>query len=132
MVAKGFQETKAPQSDSPTVNRESVKMFSAVIANNGWNLIRKVDISASFLQSDKLTREVFVRLPKDVCDEGKIWKLLKPLYGLNDASRRFWLKVKSILESFGMKKIEGDEAYYVKQDNGNWLEMFFFMLMIFS
>ena len=62
--------------------------------------LRKIDISAAFLQADELQRDVYVRLPKDVCTDGKIWKLLKPLYGLNDASRRFWLKVKSIISKF--------------------------------
>ena len=93
-------------------------MFAAVLANIENSKIRKIDISAAFLQSDKLPREVFVRLPKDVCQEGKLWRLLKPLYGLNDASRRFWLKVKSILNKHDMKKLDGDEAFYLKHVDG--------------
>ena len=33
LVAKGFQEKEAPQSDSPTMLRESMKLFFAVAAN---------------------------------------------------------------------------------------------------
>ena len=80
--------------------------------------MRKVDISAAFLQSDELKREIYVRLPSDVCDEGKIWRLKKPLYGLNDAGRRFWLKVKKILCDQGLTKLNGDEAFYMKHQNG--------------
>ena len=60
--------------------------------------------------------------PKDIKNEGKIWLLKKPLYGLNDASRKFWLKVKNVFEDIGMKRLEGDEAYYYKYDEKGKLE----------
>ena len=88
LVARGFQEEVKPQSDSPTVLRESNKLFTAVAANEEFYIV-SVDIRAAFLQSKELTREVFVVPPKDVVTEGKLWKLKKPLYGLNDTSRRF-------------------------------------------
>ena len=53
-----------------------------------------MDIRAAFLQAKKLDREVFVRPPDDIKKEDIIWKLLKPLYGLDDASRKFYSKVK--------------------------------------
>ncbi len=37
-VAKGFQEGEKPQSDSPTLLRESLKMYFAVAANQGFKL----------------------------------------------------------------------------------------------
>ena len=37
----------------------------------------------------------------------------KPLYGLDDASRKFWLHVKDVLLcELGLKTIHGDEAFY--------------------
>lgn len=39
--------------------------------------------------------------PKDVRKEGYIWKLKNPLYGLNDASQNFWLKVKNLFKEVG-------------------------------
>ena len=58
--------------------------------------------------------------PTDVRKEGVIWKLKKPLYGLNDASRKFWLKIKEVFKEFGLKKLDGDEAMYYKHDkHGN-------------
>ena len=53
-----------------------------------------MDIRAAFLQAKTLDREVFVRPPKDIEKEGVIWKLLKPLYGIDDASRKSYLKGK--------------------------------------
>ena len=54
--------------------------------------------------------------------DGIIWKLKKPLYGLNDASRKFWLKVKAVFERIGLKKLEGDEAMYYKINKDGNLE----------
>ena len=93
LVAKGFQEGEKPQSDSPTLLRESLKMYFAVAANEGFKL-RSIDIRAAFLQAKCLDREVYIEPPKDEKKEGKIWKLNKPLYGLNYVSRKFWLKVR--------------------------------------
>ena len=90
LVAKGFQEKEAPQSDSPTMLRESMKMFFSVAANEDFEL-RKIDIRAAFLQAKQLDREVFLMPPKDIKRDGYIWKLKSPLYGLNNATRMFWL-----------------------------------------
>lgn len=92
LVARGFQEDEKPQSDSPTMLRESLKMFFALAVNEDFCL-RSIDIRAAFLQANKLDREIYMTPPKDVKKEGMIWKLKKPLYGLNDASHKFWLRV---------------------------------------
>ena len=81
---------------------------------------RKIDIRAAFLQAKQLDRDVFLRPPKDIRKEGIILKLKKPLYGLNDASRKFWLRVKNILKELGLRKLNGDEAVYNKlNEEGN-------------
>ena len=122
LVARGFQENVPPQSDSPTVLRESNKLFSAVAANQGFGLL-SVDIRAAFLQSKELQRDVFVVPPKDLAEVGILWKLKKPLYGLNDALRRFWLRVKKIFEEENMKTLPGDEAFYYKNIDGELIGM---------
>ena len=118
LVAKGFQKKEAPQSDSPTMLRESMKLSFSVAANEGFKL-RCMDIRAAFLQAKKLDRDAILIPPKDVRREGYIWKLKKPLYGLNDASRKFWLKVKNLFKEMGLKRLEGDEAvYYMINEKG--------------
>ena len=119
LVAKGFQEKESPQSDSLTMLRESMKMFFSVAANEDFEL-RKIDIRAAFLQAKQLDRDVFLKPPKDIKKEKIIWKLKKPLYGLNDASRKFWLRVKSIFKELGLRKLDGDKAVYYKlNEEGN-------------
>ena len=122
LVAKGFHEKVKPQADSPTAMRESFKLFCAVAANENFRLI-SIDIRAAFLQSKELDRDVYLEPPKDLRREGKLWKLRKPLYGLDDASRRFWIRVKEIFKDEGMKKVKGDEAFYYKHEGGNLVGM---------
>ena len=96
LVAHGFQETMKPQSHSLTILKESFKILMAVAVNSKFKLA-SVDIRATFLQSRTLYRDVFVELPPDIKKQGVIWKLKKPLYSLNDTSRKFWLRVKEVL-----------------------------------
>ena len=42
----------------------------------------------------------------------------KPLYGLADASRKFWLQVKEVCKEIGLKVMEGDEAFYYQHEDG--------------
>ena len=95
-----------------------MKLFLAMAAINDFDL-RAIDICAAFLQAEALNREVFIRPPKDVSKDGKVWKLLKPIYGLEDASRKFWLTVRRIFRDEGLVPITGDEAFYIKRENDN-------------
>ena len=122
MVAKGFQERDQPQSDSPTAAKESFKLLMALAANQNFKVV-SMDIRAAFLQAKKLDREVFVRPPDDIKKEGKIWKLLKPLYGLDDASRKFYLKVKETLQELGLKTLPGDDVFYYENKNGKLMRL---------
>ena len=119
LVARGFQENvDPPQVDSLMALRESNKMFYAIAANDGFDL-RSMDIRAAFLKSNDLDRDVFVEPPGDVKKDGKIWKLVKPLYGLKDASRKFWLRLKEVFRAQGLKMIKGDEAFYYRHHDGS-------------
>ena len=56
--------------------------------------------------------------PPDITKEGIIWRLKKPFYGLDDASWKFWLQVKEVLEEIRLKVMEGDEAFYYLHQDG--------------
>ena len=61
---------------------------------------------------------MYVVPPEDVRKEGKIWKLVKPLYGLDDASRKFWLNVRENLIRLKMQTVPGDAAFYYDNNEG--------------
>ena len=70
--------------------------------------MKAVDIKAAFLQAENLDREIHLKPPKDIQKEGVLWKLLKPLYGLDDASQKFWLKIKALFTKNGFEAVPGD------------------------
>merc|ERR1712101_70152 len=122
LVAKGFQELDQPQSDSPTAAKESFKLIMALSANYNFKIV-SVDIHAAFLQAKTLDREVFVKPPQDQEKEGVIWKLLKPLYGLDDASRKFYLKIRETLRNFDLNTLPGDDPVYYQHKDGKLIGM---------
>ena len=90
----------------------------AVAVNSRFKLA-SVDIRVAFLQSKVLDRDVFIEPPIDIKKQGWIWRLKKPLYGLDDASRKFWLRVKEVfLCELGLHTIHGDEAFYFSNVDG--------------
>ena len=94
----------------------------ALSANYNFKIV-SVDIRAAFLQVKTLDREVYVRPPKDQIKEGVIWKLLKPLYGLDDASRKFYLKVRETLKNLNLNTLPGEDAVYYQHKNGKLIGM---------
>ena len=80
--------------------------------------MNSIYIIAAFLQAKELDRDVYLMPLKDIRREGYVWKLRKPFYGLYDASRKFWLKVKNLFADIGLKRLEGDEAvYFILNEN---------------
>ena len=114
-VVKGNEERGDPRSDSPTASKDSFKMFLSISANEGFKL-KSLDVTTAFLQSNPLEREVFIQPPPEKANPGKAWKLLKPCYGLYDASRKWYMAVRETLLNMKMKSVSGDDAffYYLK------------------
>ena len=48
------------------------------------------DVTAAFFQGENLTRDIFVHYPPEAKEEEKIWRLMKPVCGLDDACRNFY------------------------------------------
>ena len=115
LVAKGFQDTDAStvRTDSPTCSKEGFRMALAVIATNGWTC-HSMDIRTAFLQSREIDRPVYVTPPPEAeCQKGYIWKLNKCVYGLNDASRNWYLTIKEQLLHLGAKESKYDQAIFI-------------------
>ena len=117
LVAKGFEENSLLQKDSPTVSKCGLNMLLIIAASKKW-IIRTTDIKSAFLQSKDLDRDVYIKPPKEAnVSEGVVWKLNKPLYGLDDASRQFYLSVKETLNQNNCKQSGGDTSFYYARNN---------------
>ena len=109
LVARGFEEdTCSIQKDSPTCTKESIRIALSIMSSLGWSC-HSIDISAAFLQGSGIEREVYV-LPAPEFYNGKIWKLKKTVYGLNDAARAWYIRVRDELLKLGMEVSSLDPA----------------------
>ena len=101
LVAKGFQEnTDELRKDSPTCSKEAVRITLAIAAARGWDC-NTLDVKSAYLQGNIIARDVYLKPPPEY-DEGYLWKLNKTVYGLSDAARQWYLRVKEELLSLGV------------------------------
>ena len=117
LVARGFEENVTANKDSPTVGRVAVRVFLSLCASKCWK-VKTTDIKSAFLQGNPIDRDVFIIPPREAeVPEGKIWKLRRCLYGLNDAARKFYDSVVMELKRLGCTQSKCDPAlfYYKKK-----------------
>jgi hypothetical protein len=117
LVAKGFQEnTDEIRKDSPTCSKTNLRTVLAIAATNKWK-VQSIDIKSAFLQGRLIEREVIVKPPKEA-GTGKLWRLRKALYGLNDAAREWYLKVHETIAEMGGTRSTYDNAvfFWLKDD----------------
>ena len=122
LTARGFQEDTDFPTDSPTVQKASIRLLAAIAAANKWT-IHTTDISSAFLQGSQMDRDVFVEPPKEANQKGKLWKLLKCLYGLKDASRKWYMRILAKLKELGFKKSPLDKGMFYLIKDGNLIGM---------
>lgn len=114
LVARGFEESKPDnfKSDSPTVGKETLRIFLAILATNSWRC-NSIDVKAAFLQGADFEREVYLKPPREASDmQGKLWMLKKCVYGLNDASRVWYFTVKDLLTKLGCTQLQVDSSMF--------------------
>ncbi len=111
LTAKGFQEIHDIPKESPTMHKHTLRLILAVAATKGWK-ISASDVKSAFLQGNELDRVVLVKPPKEANLTNKLWRLRKCLYGLKDASKKWYEKVKNRLEKLGFKKSAYDSGFF--------------------
>ena len=117
LVARGFEEVLVDKRvDSPTCSREALRLILVTSSTMDWE-VHSLDISSAFLQGNQLERHVVVRPPKDICEKGKLWKLNRCLYGLSDAPREWYNKVKEKLEELKGKASLYDQSMFLWHEN---------------
>ena len=111
LVARGFEEdTEGVRKDSPTCSREAVRLLVSLAATKNWKC-HTMDVKAAYLQGNEIERDVFVKPPPEF-DNGMVWKLKKTVYGLKDAARAWYLRVKQELLQLGVKISKFDSALF--------------------
>ena len=112
-VVRGFEEdTSNIVSDSPTCSKDSLRALITVACQKKWR-INSIDIKTAFLQGEEITRDVYLKPPVEAkCKEGEVWKLKKCVYGLTDASLRWYDRVVEFMCSSKGRKSTLDPALF--------------------
>lgn len=106
------EETDGIRKDSPTVRKSNIKIFTVIAAMEGWD-IKASDVASAFLQGVEIDRDVFILPPKERRVPNVLWKLLKPVYGLVDASRGWYLALDEEFLEAGCERCSLDPAMYL-------------------
>jgi hypothetical protein len=91
LVAKGYVQQVGIDFDevlAPIARLDSVRLFLALVAQEGWK-VHHMDVKSAFLNGD-LKEVVYVVQPQAFVKKGqerKVYKLNKALYGLRQAPR---------------------------------------------
>ena len=89
-------------------------MMLAIGANKGW-IIRSDNIKNTYLQGiDRLVYSctVYMEPPDELKRPSKLWKLKKSVYGMNDAGRKWYLKVEKAMTGLGCAKSQYDHCLF--------------------
>ena len=120
LVARGFEEdTELLRKDSPTCSIESAPLALSIAATKKWR-IYTADVKSAYLQGDLIERELYLMPPQEYFT-GKLWRLRKTVYGLCDAARSWYERVRSELMSLSVSVCSLDESIFYWY-NGDHLE----------
>ena len=101
---------------APTISLHTVRALFAATTVLKWR-IRIVDISRAFLHSNELERELYMYPPKGTeLDSQIVWEVLKPIYGLRDATKSWHETFGDFVHEVGGKESIADPAMYYWRD----------------
>ena len=101
---------------APVVQWSTIRLLVSTVLTEGWTT-RQVDYTNAFAQA-YLKEEVYVEYPRlfgPKTGGDKVLHLLKSLYGLCQAPRTFFEKLKSGLEERGWKQSIVDPCLFLKK-----------------
>ena len=75
-----------------------------------------MDVKGAFLQGKELDRQVLIRPPKEAATS-KLWLLRKCAYGLADAPRRWYLRIREELGSLGAVPSKFDNGLFLFKES---------------
>ena len=117
LVARGFEEDQTQLTkNSPTCTKDSFRLLLSVLSSKSWK-IHSLDIKSAFLQGKPLNRTVYLKPPKEA-NTSKAWKLKQAVYGLSDAGRHWYDRVKIEFLKLGLTVSKLDKAVFIYIKDG--------------
>nr|GEZ13469.1 ribonuclease H-like domain, reverse transcriptase, RNA-dependent DNA polymerase [Tanacetum cinerariifolium] len=125
LIAKGYIQQHGIDFEevfAPVARMETIRLLLAIAATNKWE-VHHLDVKSAFLHGD-LKEEVYVTQPEGFIKEqnnGKVYRLIKALYGLRQAHRAWNIKLDNTLKSLNLKKCALEQAIYTKTSKDSTL-----------
>lgn len=122
LVARGFEddEKRNVSKGSPVASTPSQRLVTQVLVEQQWK-ITSWDYLSAFLQGQYLSRDspVILQPPPDFVDDGVVWELKKPVYGLVSAPKAWYDKLCDVVQNCGFDANVSDEGVFRLFDRGD-------------
>lgn len=125
LVAKGYaqeQEVDFGEIFAPVTRLEMVRLLLALAAKYAWQ-VHHLDVKTAFLNRE-INEEVYVAQPEEYMQKGSehmVYKLSKALYGLRQAPRAWYAKLRTCLENLGFNRFPYEHGAYTKREGNDFL-----------
>ncbi|GJR24286.1 ribonuclease H-like domain-containing protein [Tanacetum coccineum] len=109
---------------SPVVKMSTVRYVIALSVTNNWPLFQ-LDVNNAFLYGD-LDEEIYMTIPKGFVNKdkkNKVYKLVKSLYGLKKAPRKWNEKLVKVLKENDFVQSVNDHSLFTKSKNNKFIAL---------
>lgn len=124
LVAQGFTQVEgvdyfADDTYAAVCKLASIRVILSVAARNGW-FTHQVDVKSAYLYGKlREDEKIYMRPPPDIeldgLTAGQVLLLLVALYGLHQSGRRWYVRLRKILEGFKLVWLEHDHAVFYRR-----------------